>query len=106
MKNTLNAAVAVDPSGKLEKATNFRWILVFIAFLLLMVAYFDRVNIAVCGPMMMETFGISKVQLGTAMSAFFVAYVIMQIPGGILSEKFGIRLIGSLAIIASSVLPV
>lgn len=106
MKKDLNATVAVDPLGKLEKATNIRWYLLFMIFMMCLVAYFDRINISVCGPMIMKEYGISKIELGMAMSAFFVAYVIMQIPGSFLSEKFGVRLIGALAIAAWSIFTV
>ena len=85
------------------KKTKIRWVLLFMIFLMCMIAYFDRINMAVCGPMIMVEYGLTKVQLGMAMSAFFFAYVLMQIPGGFLSEKYGVRLVGALAVTAWSI---
>jgi ACS family glucarate transporter-like MFS transporter len=45
----------------------------------------------------MEDFGFDKVQLGMTMSAFFATYTLMQIPGGLMSERFGLRLTGAAA---------
>jgi ACS family glucarate transporter-like MFS transporter len=66
-------------------------------------SYLDRVNLSVTGPLVMKDLGFDKVQLGMTMSAFFLGYVLMQIPGGLLSEKFGIRKVGSTAIVWWSV---
>jgi ACS family glucarate transporter-like MFS transporter len=51
----------------------------------------------------MEEYGFDKVQLGLTMSAFFLAYTLMQIPGGLMAERYGIRITGALAMIMWSV---
>ena len=45
----------------------------------------------------MEDMKFDRVQLGYAMSAFFAAYALTQIPGGILAERWGIRKNGAFA---------
>lgn len=89
--------------GIKRKPTNVRWILLSIVYLTCLVAYLDRVNLSVCGPAIMEHFGFDKVQLGLTMSAFFAAYMLLQIPGGMMSERFGLRITGTGAMLWWSV---
>ena len=52
--------------------------------------------------MIMEHFGFDKVHFATATSAFVAAYTLMQIPGGMLAERYGIRIVGALALVCWS----
>lgn len=99
---TVESTVSAVSKG-LEKATNIRWVLMFLLWVLCVIAWLDRVNLSVCGPAIMQQYGFTKVQLGMCMSAFFLSYVLMQIPGGMLSEKYGIRKIGAIAIVFWSI---
>lgn len=74
-----------------QKPTRIRWTLGFFLFILGFVAYMDRVNISVAGPMIMKDFGFDKVQFGMLQTLFFAGYAIMQIPGGMIAEYFGAR---------------
>lgn len=87
----------------MAKRTNVRKIILAIMFIAVLVAYFDRVNLSVATPFIMKEMGIDKVQMGWCMSAFLGAYAIMQIPGGLLSEKFGVRKMGCIAIVFWSI---
>lgn len=79
------------------KPTSMRWFLVSIIFVACLIAYLDRVNLSICAPLIMEEMGLSKVELSFAMSIFFISYALMQIPGSMLIEKFGTRVIGAVA---------
>lgn len=85
------------------KSTNIRWLLLGIVYTTCLVAYLDRVNLSICAPLIMEEYGLDKIQFGMTMSAFFVAYTLMQIPGGMMAEKYGIRITGTLAMLLWSV---
>jgi len=80
-----------------QKQSRVRWLLLALVYITCLVAYLDRVNLSIAGPDIMKEFGFDKVQLGMTMSAFFLAYTMMQIPGGLMSEKWGLRFTGSLA---------
>lgn len=82
----------------IEKPTNVRWWLAGLLGLACMIAYFDRVNLAVTGPSIMQYFGLTKVQYGLTWSVFVLGYTLFQVPGGLLSEKLGIRLTGLIAL--------
>ena len=86
-----------------QKQSKVRWLLLALVYITCLVAYLDRVNLSIAGPDIMKEFGFDKVQLGMTMSAFFLAYTMMQIPGGLMSEKWGLRFTGSLAMFFWSV---
>ncbi|WP_412678927.1 MFS transporter [Brevibacillus nitrificans] len=89
-------------TGK-RKPGYFRWSLAFLFFIIGLIAYMDRSNIAVVAEPMMKDLGMSKVQFGLLASLFSLGYAVSQIPGGILSERFGTRKIVTLALFFWSV---
>lgn len=81
-----------------KSASNFRWFLALLMFLISFVSYMDRVNLAVAAPTIMQEFAFSKMDMGLLQTAFFVGYALMQIPGGILAEMFGQRKVASISL--------
>lgn len=63
----------------------------------------DRVNLSVATPVIMKEYGFDKIDMGLIQSFFFAGYALMQVPGGMMAEKFGHRITGSLAVIWWSV---
>lgn len=63
----------------------------FLIWLMMAVAYLDRVNISVAGPVMMRSLHLSHSQFGWVLSAFTLGYALMQIPGGALADRWGAR---------------
>jgi len=55
------------------------------------ITYLDRVNIATAATAIQMEFGLSKTDLGVALGIFGYAYALLQIMGGWISEKFGVR---------------
>ncbi|GAB7141293.1 MFS transporter [Deferribacterales bacterium RsTz2092] len=86
-----------------NKATGVRWGVLALIFVSSLFAYLDRINFSVCAQQLMELFNITKLQFGYIGSCFFAAYALMQIPGGMLSDKFGIRSVGAFSLIFFSV---
>ena len=62
-------------------------------WLLQFVNYLDRVNISVAAPSMMKSLSIDPGTFGFVLSAFTVGYAVMQIPGGALADRFGVKLV-------------
>ncbi|MFI7349729.1 MFS transporter [Streptomyces sp. NPDC049936] len=67
------------------------------------VDYADRLLINYVLPDLGDEFGLSHASQGLVVSAFFVAYAIAQIPGGLLADRFGARPVVLWALIAWSV---
>jgi MFS transporter, ACS family, glucarate transporter len=61
------------------------------AFLLAIVTYLDRVCISIAAPAIVEDLGITLLQMGTAFSAFTLAYSLFEIPSGWLGDRIGPR---------------
>src|SRR5947207_2200779 len=57
-----------------------------------MINYLDRTVISVAAPFLAKDLGLDYPVLGIAFSAFSWTYAAAQIPGGILLDRFGVRL--------------
>ena len=58
-------------------------------FLLSVVTYLDRVIISIVSPAIRGEFGIDPLHIGVIFSAFVVGYMLFQIPGGWVGDRFG-----------------
>jgi ACS family glucarate transporter-like MFS transporter len=75
-----------------------RWVVALLMFAISFVSYMDRVNLSVAVPVIMKEFTFSKIQIGWMQTAFFLGYALMQIPGGMLAERYGHRSIAALGV--------
>ncbi len=50
--------------------------------------YADRVNISVAAPVMMSSLGWNEAHFGVVFSSFLVGYTLLQIPGGVLADRW------------------
>jgi sugar phosphate permease len=68
-----------------------------IAFVLgfgVLVNYFDRVNLSVAKQALEKDFGVSNIVFGYLLSAYNWTYAALQLPSGILLDRFGVETIG------------
>ena len=70
-----------------------RYWLVSMSALAVFICYIDRVNISVAIIPMAETHGWSPQTQGLVLSSFFVGYLLLQIVGGRLSDRFGGKIV-------------
>jgi ACS family glucarate transporter-like MFS transporter len=70
-----------------------RFTIVAMLFAVTMVNYADRATIAIAGPVVSKDLGFSSVQMGFIFSAFGWSYVLGQIPGGWLLDRFGSKMV-------------
>jgi ACS family glucarate transporter-like MFS transporter len=68
------------------------WICALI-LLLSTVAYADRSILSISGSGIKDEFGLTTVQLGFVLSAFSWAYVLGQVPGGLILDRLGTKLV-------------
>ena len=82
-----------------------RWRIYLFMFGLALLAYFQQRGLAVASVKIMPELGLSQVELGWLETAFLIAYAGMQIPGGIIGQRLGARvmfvLIGTVAFVAT-----
>jgi len=67
------------------------WRLMPYLFLLYVIAYLDRVNVSYAALQMKADLRLSDDVLGFGAGIFFIGYIILEIPGGILVEKWSAR---------------
>ncbi|WP_411075900.1 MFS transporter [Streptomyces sp. cmx-4-7] len=70
----------------MHRTTRTTAVLLFVAWA---VDYLDRQVVNLALPAIGETFGLTHGERGLVLSAFFVAYALTQIPGGLLAGRFG-----------------
>lgn len=76
--------------------------IVTLLFALSAMSYFDRTAISIAGPGIMRDFHISETEMGTVFSAFLLSYTVMMAPGGALADRFGGRLVLTVAGLGSA----
>ena len=78
-------------------------VLLGLLFFISVVTYIDRVNISVTARQMMPAFGLTNQDIGHVFSAFVLGYALCQIPGGRLGDRWGARIVLTVALIWWSV---
>ena len=59
-----------------------------------LINYFDRISLSVAAPQLQQELSLAPEQLGLLFSAFFWSYALLQIPSGVLLDRFGVTRIG------------
>jgi MFS transporter, ACS family, D-galactonate transporter len=68
-------------------------------FITVVINYMDRTNISVAGSLIGKEFHLDSIHTGTIFSAFSFTYATLQIPGGLLADRFGARILYSVILI-------
>ena len=89
-----------------HKATRVRFTILAGIFINVVINYMDRSNISVAAPMITKEFNLSTIELGYIFSAFGWTYALLQIPGGILTDRFGPRIIYTCSLVLWSIVTV
>ena len=86
------------------KPTRIRFRILLLIFVSVVINYMDRTNISVAATAITDDLHLTSVQLGILFSAFGWTYAALQIPGGILVDRFAPRVLYSFCLIAWSVM--
>ena len=77
----------------------FRWVVWILSTLFLFYKYAIEVSPSVLASYLMSDFQIDGAQLGSLAACYFYSYLIMQIPAGLLIDRFGPRKVTAIAIL-------
>lgn len=91
---------SLDPN----KPTKIRFKMLALIFVSVVINYMDRTNISVAAPAITEDLELTSVQLGILFSAFGWTYAALQIPGGILVDRFAPRVLYAFCLITWSLM--
>jgi ACS family glucarate transporter-like MFS transporter len=87
-----------------DQRTHVRYLIVLFLFLLTTINFADRATLSIVGTDIAKQLKLDPVAMGYVFSAFAWAYVICQIPGGWLLDRFGSKRIYGLSIAVWSVI--
>ena len=73
--------------------TGVRWKIFWMLLLLISINYIDRASLSVAMPLISKEFHIGPAIEGLLLSSFFWTYAFMQIPGGMLADRYGPRVV-------------
>ena len=96
-------AVGAQAVTRAERMSRVRFMILAMLFIVTTINYADRATISIAGSAMQKELGIDAVSLGYIFSAFGWAYVISQIPGGWLLDRFGSKRVYTFSILLWSV---
>ncbi|MGN6315572.1 MFS transporter [Trinickia sp.] len=71
-----------------------RWVMGVLLGVGVLINYFDRINLSVAAPQLKAAFNLSPAEMGLLFSAFFWPYALLQIPAGIVLDRFGVTRLG------------
>jgi ACS family glucarate transporter-like MFS transporter len=83
---------AVTPeAAPSTRRTHVRWTIVTVLFLVTTINYADRATLSITASAISKQYGIGTVTMGYLFSAFGWSYVLAQLPGGWILNRFGAR---------------
>lgn len=74
-----------------------RWRIALLLAFGVLVNFFDRINLSVSRDALHDSFGLSLVAFGYLSSAFSWTYAVMQMPCGVLLDRWGVRRVGRIS---------
>ena len=83
-------AIRTAAAAKVQSRT--RWMILAMLFVITTINYADRATISIAAPGIKKELGLDAVQMGFVFSAFAWSYVIAQLPGGWLLDRFGSKI--------------
>lgn len=100
MKTTQSIPAPSLASTDAARPTTVRWRIFLILLLLAAINYIDRASLSVAMPLISAEFQMTPALEGLMLSAFFWSYALMQIPAGMLLDRFNARGIVGIATVS------
>src|SRR5215813_15250439 len=76
-----------------------RWKIFFVLLSLVAINYIDRASLSVAMPLIAKEFNLDPAMQGLILSSFFWTYAFMQVPGGMLADRYKPRVVIAVATI-------
>jgi MFS family permease len=78
----------------IRRIPRYRWRIGGLLGIGVLINYFDRISVSVAGPQLERSFHLTPIDLGLLFSAFFWSYALLQIPVGLVLDRFGVTRVG------------
>ena len=73
-----------------RRIPRLRWSIGVLLGVGVLINYFDRINLSVAAPQLKHEFGLTDGEFGWLFSGFFWSYALLQIPTGMILDRFGV----------------
>jgi ACS family D-galactonate transporter-like MFS transporter len=81
-------------TGSVVRVPARRWRIGVLLGVGVLVNYIDRINLSVAAPQLQQEFALEAWHMGVLLSAFFWPYALLQIPAGLILDRFGVTRVG------------
>ena len=92
----------IREKGIKSKATQYRWVVAGLFFVIYTIAAADRANLGVALPFLRNEFQMSNAEAGGLVSLFLLGYAFFQLPSAWLVSKFGVKKTFTISMILTS----
>jgi ACS family D-galactonate transporter-like MFS transporter len=99
----MTTTAQLQPAAQVLKIPRRRWGIALLLGFGVLVNYFDRVNLSVSRDALQDAFGISAVMFGYLSSAYNWPYALLQLPSGLLLDRFSVRRVGIVSTVIWSI---
>ncbi|MEX3960097.1 MFS transporter [Trinickia sp. EG282A] len=79
----------MQQTGQRRRPSRVRWWVAGLMWAAIAINYIDRTVLSAAAPRIQSEFHLSAVEMGVVMSAFFWSYALLQLPAGMLADRFG-----------------
>ncbi|MFP3558438.1 MFS transporter [Paraburkholderia sp. SIMBA_049] len=76
-------------AAQVRGRSRVRWWVAGLMWAAIAINYIDRTVLSAAAPRIQSEFHLSAVEMGVVMSAFFWSYALLQLPAGLLADRFG-----------------
>ena len=94
----------MEKSTIVHSPTRIRFRILLFVFVSVVINYMDRTNLSVAATALTGELHLSSVQLGILFSAFGWTYAALQIPGGVLVDRFAPRVLYAFSLVTWSLM--
>ena len=95
--NDLKSNSKERPNPKMVKYRRLIWFILAMGYL---IGFFHRYTLGIISDILAQEMDLTAVHLGAMTSMYFYAYGFLQAPVGILSDKFGVRIVTTIGLIS------
>jgi MFS transporter, ACS family, D-galactonate transporter len=88
----LSQALQQEPRSKV------RWVVAGLMWSAIAINYIDRTVLSAAAPHLQSEFHLGAMEMGIVMSAFFWSYALLQLPAGMLADRFGQKIVLGMAV--------
>lgn len=81
-----------------EPRSKVRWVVAGLMWSAIAINYIDRTVLSAAAPHLQSEFHLGAMEMGIVMSAFFWSYALLQLPAGMLADRFGQKIVLGVAV--------